>query len=170
MREPVLIINEELQLRTFGCCEYHPCDVNRGQYEVFWYNGQQYYYTYRLPYRSYIAIDLDRFHRVEHLMDYLKKVEFRKNGTPNVLEEFKGKGDDVKITAHYELEASFLLGVLGFHYSYYGSRDNIYGRFSIYVTPFERQYIRQWEDWDAIRDKGWEYWLEILSLFTKEGA
>ncbi len=85
MRESVRIINEELRLQTFACCEYHLCDLARRQYEVFPGKGRESDYTYRPPYRSYIALDLGRYHRVFDLIKYLKGHGFAedKDAVPN---------------------------------------------------------------------------------------
>jgi hypothetical protein len=174
MREPVRIINEDLKLRTFACCEYHPGDLNERHYEVFRYKGRQYDYTYRPPYRSYIVLDLGRYHRVLSLMDFLKKSRFAEDkstlpqGKFNILMD-DDLTDTTKIIANYTLSTKIPVGVLGLSYSYYGTGEPVDGRFCMEVTPFERMYIRHWKEWDHIRDMGWEYWLEILYNFIGEG-
>lgn len=175
MREPVRIINEDLKIRTFACCEYHPCDVNKRQYEVFHYKGQEYYYTYRLPYRSYIVLDLGRYYRVASFMDFLKKSGFVevKDTSPQGRFDVLREDDETDMSKNIEnhtLYAKIPVGVLGFNYTYYGTGEPVDGRCSTDVTPFEKQYIRQWREWDTIRDTGWEYWLQILYNFIEEGA
>jgi hypothetical protein len=173
MREPVRIINEDLNLRTFASCEYHPCDLDKRHYEVFHYNGKEYDYTYRPPYRSYIALDLGRYHRVLSLMDFLKKSGFTEEKDTSPQGKFDVLKDDdltdtTKIMENHLLKANIPIATLGLSYSYYATGDPADGRCSIDVTPAEKRHIRRWSEWDKIRDTGWEHWLEILYNYIKE--
>jgi hypothetical protein len=75
-----------------------------------------------------------------------------------------------KVNDQYGLTARFPGGIMSFRYFYSATGDPLDNRCIIAVTPCEKQPIRRWQDWDTIRDTGWEHWLEVLCLFRKEGA
>lgn len=113
------------------------------------------------------------YYQVEALRDYLVGQGFVTDGEYSYHGSFDAIDmDDEEAVIHLckGLKAEFPLGILGFRYLSDPKGTPTNGQCSIDVTLFELQNIRQWKEWDHIRDEGWEHWLEIMYKFTKEGA
>lgn len=169
MRAPVSILNEELSISTVASCEFHPRFLDSRLYAPCQNRWHERYYTHRVPYRSFIALDLENYKRVEALRKYLTGVgfytdcEYSYHGSFDAIDM-----DDEEAAIHLckGLKAEFPMGILGFRYP--SNKDGMpeNGQCSIDATPFERQNIGQWKEWDRIRDEGWGHWLELLYRFT----
>lgn len=170
MREPVRVINERRGIRTIACCECHPDDIDSRCYEVFRHLGQDGSCTLRQPYRSYIWIDLKSFENVETFMALLRGCGFgdRKDTRPRSSMEYADRDEIIQVYAEYGMELSVGARRLGFEYIYAGGEKMDGGTCSIDIRLQDRQDIRRWEEWDRIRDAGWEHWLEILGLYAGE--
>jgi len=173
MTEPVRIINEELSIRTLACCEYHPCDLDKRQYETFQYKGRECNDPYRGTYRSFIVLDLRKDNKVASFRDFIKKKGFVDDSdiSPHGgFDMIDVDDENSRVLVYRGLKAEFCKGILGLRYAFNAANEPIDNKYVLDVTPLKRAHIRQWKEWDCIRDTGWEYWLEILHLYTKEGA
>ena len=159
------ILNEELRIRTFACCEYHPDEVDERQYETFQGKVQKYPFTYC----SYISLDLVTSGSVKSLIEFLKSLGFKEDNHPidSLVDKIEDNG--IRFLYYYSLHTATPEGILNFNYSCYQKGEPVDGRPFIEIIPFEEQRIRRWKEWDNIRDTGWEYWLEILYRFTNYG-
>jgi len=173
MREPLRILNEELGIRTVSSCEYHPCYLDKRLYQACQNRWPERYCMDRLPYRSFIVLDLEKYYRIVSLRDYLARLGFVTDGETSYHGGFDSMDmddEEATINLYKGFKTEFTSGILGIRYASNAAGIPINCQCSIDVIPSERQNIHQWKEWDHIRDTGWEYWLEILYLFTKEGA
>lgn len=168
MREPVRVLNEHLRIATFSSCEAHPCEADRRYYDTFRYRHDD-FCPYRSPYRSYIGLELGGFGEALHLVDFLRLLGFTPGPCTPLPEkkERPGAPDVARVRVSYDLSAGFPAGILSFSYRYYGIGRDIDGRCLIEVKVPPGRPIRAWREWDEARDRGWEYWLELLRLFTR---
>jgi hypothetical protein len=101
-------------------------------------------------------------------MEFLKRIGLIEDNHPFQSLVDKIEDDSITLLDFYGVHTEFPAGILNFQYSCYRKGEPSDGRISIEVLPFEGQKIRQWKEWDNIRDTGWEYWLEILYQYVKE--
>ncbi|MCD1296295.1 hypothetical protein CUJ83_14930 [Methanocella sp. CWC-04] len=178
IREPVRILNEEFGLNTLWSCEGHEPEWKANGGILGFMYDEKGNVVGRCSQESYIALSEMYIENVDKFVLYLRSIGFGEGSTLRPL--CKGKyysvylnfpnghlESDIKYGPECETATVFLrVGPHNVNMDNAGWNEHNGTRFKNLCEAVSGNPAFSQEEWDSIRDAGWEIWLNIISNFT----